>query len=215
MRAQIHVPVQGGSIMREVTIALTGGLASLVMMLALHSSASADLSLAALQGSYSATGQGSFSACLLPPNYTEVPCSTSGALPFPFSYAGTGQVTVGSSGAACSTSTAVAANLPPGAPPPLVAVDHEVLTVTDYDATTETGDISSKAYLGGKCNGAAFDPTGAMLYNSFTYHFAVTENGKRWDLVVTHWTDPQGGAAQIVATTTLLRQSGKRGSSRH
>lgn len=199
--------------MRKVTVALTGGLASVVIMLALHSKASAELSLAALQSSYSETGQGSFSVCLLPPSYNEVPCSTSGALPVPFTYAGTGQVTIGPSGAACSTSTVVAANLPPGAPPSLVSVVHEVLTVTDYDATTETGDISSKAYLGGKCNGAEFDPTGATLYNSFTYHFVVTDNGKRWDLVVTNWTDPQGGAAQIVAAFTLLRQSGNRGSS--
>jgi hypothetical protein len=195
--------------MRKVAAALTGGLALAAMMLALDSSAFADVSLAALQGRYSETGQGSFSACLLPPSYSEVPCSTSGALPFPFTYAGTGQVTVGPSGSACSTSTAVAANLPPGAPPPLVAVVREALMVTDYDATTETGDISSKAYIGGKCNGAAFDPTGATLYNSFTYHFAITQNGRRWDLVVTNWTDPQGGIAQFVATDTLLRQTGK------
>ena len=81
------------------------------------------------------------------------------------------------------------------------------------DTTTETGDIASAANSGGKCNGAAFDSSGATLYNSFTYHFAVTENGKRWDLVVTNWTDPQGGIAQFVATDTLLRQSGKEGSS--
>ena len=199
--------------MRKVATALTGGLALAAMMLALHSSAFADVSLAALQGSYSETGQGSFSACLLPPSYSEVPCSISGALPFPFTYAATGQVTVGPSGSACSTSTVVAANLPPGASPPLVVVVREVLKVTDYDATTETGDISSKAYLGGKCNGAEFDPTGATLYNSFTYHFVVTDNGKRWDLVVTNWTDPQGGAAQIVAAFTLLRQSREEDSS--
>jgi hypothetical protein len=199
--------------MRKLAVAFTGELALLAMLLALYPSAFADASLAALQGSYSETGQGSFSGCLLPPTYNEVPCSASGALPFPLTSAETGQVTVGQSGSACSTLTAVAANLPPGAPPPLVAVVHEVLTVTNYDATTETGDISSKAYLGGKCNGDAFDPTGATLYNSFTYHFAVTENGKRWDLVVTNWTDPQGGIAQFVATDTLLRQSGNRESS--
>jgi hypothetical protein len=199
--------------MRKAALVSTASLALLAMVLMLHPSASADGSLAALQGSYSVTGQGSFSACLLPPSYSEVPCGTSGALPFPFTYAGTGQVTVSPSGSACSTSTAVAANLPPGAPPPLVAVVREVLMVNDYDATTETGDISSKAYIGGKCNGAAFDSTGATLYNSFTYHFAITENGRRWDLGVTNWTDPQGGIAQFVATDTLLRQSGKEGSS--
>ena len=78
--------------MRKVTVALTGGLASVVMMLALHSRASADLSLAALQGSYSETGQGSFSACLLPPSYNEVPCSTSGALPFRLLMPGPGRL---------------------------------------------------------------------------------------------------------------------------
>jgi hypothetical protein len=194
--------------MRKLAVVPASGLALMAMMLALHLSAFADASLATLQGSYSVTGQASFSVCLLPPSYSEVPCSTSGALPSAFTYAGTGQVTVGPSGAACSNSTVVASSLPPAAPPPLVAVVREFLTVTDYDATTETGDLSSKAYLGGKCNGDAFDPTGATLYNSFTYHFAVTENGKRWDLVVTNWTDPQGGIAQFVATDTLLRQSG-------
>lgn len=113
--------------------------------------------------SYSVSGQGTFSACLLPPDYKEVPCSTSGALPFPFTYAGTGQVSVGPSGSACATYTAAGANLPPGARPILVVQEHEVLTITDYDATTETGDIYSKAYIGGKCNGAVFDPAGATL----------------------------------------------------
>jgi hypothetical protein len=194
--------------MRKAALVYTASLALLAVVLVLHPSASAGVSLAALQGSYSETGQGSFSACLLPPSYSEVPCSTSGALPSAFTYAGTGQVTVGPSGSACSTSTAVASSLPPGAPPPLVTVVREVLTVT-YDATTETGDITSNAYTGGKCNGAAFDSTGATLYNSFTYHFAVSDNGKRWDLLVTNWTDPQGGIAQFVVTDTLLRQSGE------
>jgi len=105
--------------MRKAALVSTASSALLVMVLVLHPSASADGSLAALQGSYSVTGQGSFSACLLPPSYTEVPCSTNGARPVPFTFAGTGQVTVGPSGSACSTSTVVAANFPPGAPPNL------------------------------------------------------------------------------------------------
>jgi hypothetical protein len=53
--------------------------------------------------------------------------------------------------------TAVGSDLPPDASPPIVVVVHEAFTVTGYDPTTETGDIASKAYTGGKCNGATFD----------------------------------------------------------
>jgi hypothetical protein len=163
-------------------------------------------SLSSLQGSYSETVQGTFAACLLPDG-VEVPCSTSGAVPFPFSSAGIGQVTVGSSGSACGTGTVVASDLPPNASPPLEAVVHEVLTVTHYNPATQTGDIASKAYTGGKCRGATFDPTGATLYNTFTYHFVVTDEGNRWDLIVTSWTDPAGGIGSFLVTDKFLRQT--------
>jgi hypothetical protein len=199
--------------MRRMGVVVIGGVALLAILLVPHLSGAAGPALSALQGSYSETGEGSFAACLLPPNYVEVPCSTSGAVPFPFSSAGTGQVTVGPSGSACATSTAVASDLPPDASPPIVAAVHEVLTVTDYNPTTETGDIASKAYTGGKCKGATFDSTGATLYNNFTYHFVVTDDEHRWDLVVTSWTDPQGGIGSFLSTDKFIRQSAAPGNS--
>jgi hypothetical protein len=196
----------GGFSMRGKSVVVSVGFALLAILLVPHLSEAANTALSALQGSYSDTGQGTFAACLLPPKYVEVPCSTNGAIPFPFSFADTGQVTVGPSGSACATGTAVASDLPPDASPPIIAVVHEVLTVTKYNPTTQTGDIASKAYTGGKCKGATFDPTGATLYNSFTYHFVVTDDGDRWDLVVTSWTDPQGGIGSFLATDKFLRQ---------
>jgi hypothetical protein len=78
--------------MRRAALVSTASLALLAMVLVLHPSASADGSLAALQGSFSETGQGSFSACVLPPSYSEAPCSTSGALPFRLLLPGPGRL---------------------------------------------------------------------------------------------------------------------------
>ncbi len=193
--------------MRRKSIVVSAGFTLLAILMAPHLSRAVNSSLSSLQGKYSETGQGTFAACLLPPNYIEVPCTTSGAISFPFSSAVTGQVTVGPSGSACVTSTAVASDLPPGASPSIVAAIHEALTITHYNPITQTGDISSKAYTGGKCKGATFDPSGDTLYNTFTYHFVVADEVNRWDLIVTSWTDPEGGIGSFVVTDKFLRQS--------
>jgi spermidine synthase len=49
--------------------------------------------------------------------------------------------------------------------------------------------------------------THPALYNTFTYHFVVADSGNRWDLIVTNWTDPQGGIGSFLATNKFLRQS--------
>jgi hypothetical protein len=196
----------GGFTMKRMRVVSISGFVLLAILLVPHFSGAAGPSLSALQGSYSETGQGSFAACLLSTG-VEVPCTTSGASAHAFGLAETGQVSIGPSGSACTTITAVGSDLPPDAFPPLMVVVHEVLTVTGYDPITGTGDIASKAYTGGHCNGVSFDSTGATLYNSFKYHFAVTDKGNRWDLIVTSWTDPEGGIGSFLVTDTLLRQS--------
>jgi hypothetical protein len=192
--------------MKRKSAVISAGFALLAILIVPHLSRADGPTLSLLQGSYSETVQGTVAVCFLPDG-VEVPCSTSGAVPLPFSTAATGQVTVGPSGSACATGTAIASDLPPNASPPIEAVVHEVLTVTDFDPTTETGHIASKAYTGGKCHGATFDPTGATLYNTFTYHFVVTDDGNRWDLIVTSWTDPEGGIGSFLVTDKFLRQS--------
>jgi hypothetical protein len=127
-------------------------------------------------GQFSITGQGSLAICLNPSNpASEEACTTSGALVVPLSVLDNGAGALDSSGNACFTFTEVDANLPVDASPPLVTPnEHVVGSVTNYDSTTGTGDGSFTGYVGGKCNGASFDDTGATKLSSGTDHFVVT-----------------------------------------
>jgi hypothetical protein len=144
-------------------------------------------------GPYSSTLQGSLAICLNPRTFTEESCSTSGVLVVPLSVLDNGAITEDTQGNNCATLTEVDSNLPVDASPPTVTPnEHVVGKVLDYDSATGTGDGSFTTYIGGTCNGATFDSTGATQISSGTDHFVVTDRGKRIDFILSAPRDRQG-----------------------
>jgi hypothetical protein len=78
-------------------------------------------------------------------------------------------------------------------PPEVTTNAHTVGKITNYDPSTGTGDATFTGYFGGTCHGALFDKTGATEVSSGTDHFAVSDDGKRIDIILTKLTDPLNG----------------------
>jgi hypothetical protein len=87
-----------------------------------------------------------------------------------------------------------------------VVVINTVSTVTSYDPTTGTGDGNFTGYFGGKCNGATFNSTHALLITNGTYHFTVSNGRERFDFLLTSLTNPVGVIGSFSVSGTLLRQ---------
>ena len=125
-------------------------------------------------GQSSQTLQGSLAVCLNSTTFAQVSCSTAGVAVFPISVLINGVVT-GDASISCASVTEVDSDLPVDASPPIVtANEHSTGNVLNYDSTTGTGDLSFTGYIGGTCNGATFDSTGATKLSSGTAHFVVT-----------------------------------------
>jgi len=158
-------------------------------------------------GQFSTTLQGSFAICLDSTTFAGESCSTSGVLVFPQSTLQNGVITFDASGNSCSTSTAVNSNLPVDAFLQPVTNQNSVNKVLNYDSMTGTGDASFTSYTGGACHGATFDSTGATEVSSGTVHFVATDDGKRFDFLITKLTDSIGSIGSFSLSGTDLRQT--------
>jgi len=178
--------------MRVIKFALTMvfAVAGLVFFADQRAEAGEGIPLKALAGNYSFTTPGSYSICLDPKTFAGVDCATfSGPLVVPFTYVAVGALTRDNKGNSCGTWTEVSSvpvgNTLPLTPPIVGMGTHAVGKISAYDPTTGTGDINFTNYQGGKCNGSAFDSTGATETQTNASHFAASNGGKRMDLVFT------------------------------
>jgi len=159
-------------------------------------------------GQSSQTLQGSVAICLNSTTFAEESCSTTGAAVFPTSVLTNGVITGDAAGNSCAAVTEVDSDLPVDPSPPIVtANEHSAGKLLNYDSTTGTGDASFTSYIGGTCNGATFDSTGATKLSSGTVHFVVTDNGKRVDFLITALTNPAGSLGDFSLSGTNLRQT--------
>jgi hypothetical protein len=172
--------------MRGIRFALTTviAVAGLVFLADQRATAKEGISLEDLAGHYSSTCQGTFSICLN--SMGPVDCVTgSPTKVVPLTDLDVGALTRDDQGNGCSTFLGVDADLPVDKTPPLVSKVHPAVSKTlNYDPETETGDISVTEYRGGQCMGSTFDGTEAAT-GAFTFHFAVSNGGKRIDMVTT------------------------------
>jgi hypothetical protein len=174
--------------MRVVKFALTivFAVAGMVFFADQRAAAGEGIPLKALAGNYSFTCQGTFTICLNSGGTAVEDCGTAGALVVPLTDLEVGEVTRDAKGNSCSTFLDVSSSLPVGKNPPSVTPIHPAVgKTTSYDPATGTGDISLDEYTGGKCNGSAFDSTGATKTGTSTSHFAASNGGKRFDIVLT------------------------------
>ena len=110
---------------------------------------------------------------------------SSGALVIPITAVLNGVSAFDRSSNGCTAVTEVDSNLPVDASPSRVTTNENMVTTPlNYDPTTGTGDFSLTGYTGGKCNGAAFDSTGATEISSGTSHAVVSEGGDRVEIII-------------------------------
>jgi len=175
--------------MRVIKFALTMvfAVAGLVLLAEQRAAAGQGIPLKALEGNYSLTNQGPFSLCLNPATFAGVNCAKfSGPLIVPQTYLNVGGLTRDDDGNSCGTLTAVSSSLPVDNTLPFVDnTARAVGKISTYDSVTGTGEISFTNYSGGKCNGSTFDKTDATETGTAVAHFAVSNGGKRMDLVYT------------------------------
>jgi hypothetical protein len=83
-----------------------------------------------------------------------------------------------------------------------------VSTTTSFDPATGSGSSSFSQYRGGRCVGAVFDSTGAVLTGTGTQSFMVSDSGNRMDSIVTSFsvvTSPFGLAGELKETMPLIK----------
>ncbi len=178
------------------------------MLPGLAKAGSSDRPLSSLAGTYSATAHGNFAFCL-DSSFTEVSCTSSGAMAFPTTEVDVGQGTRDKNGHACVTWTSTDSDLTPGTSATLVGGGIDVDTVTSYDPTTQSGDESYIFYSSssGKCVGAKFVSSGTpVIVVTGTFHFVVSANGTREDFMFTGFTDTVGGFADFAWSGTHFKQ---------
>jgi hypothetical protein len=161
-----------------------------------------------LAGTFSETIQASLFVCFsTTPPFPLAKCGSAGSTDTPLNALAVGAQTRDAAGNQCTTWTEADSDSPLTASPPTVYVLHQTGTTTSYDPTTGTGEGSFTNYFGGKCNGTAFDSTGATVANTGTFHFGVSNHGNRMDAMVTSLIPPVSGAfGGFSIPATLLRQ---------
>src|SRR5713226_2291647 len=83
-----------------------------------------------------------------------------------------------------------------------------VSTTTSFDPTTGSGSSSFSQYLGGRCNGAVFDTTGATLVSTGTQSFMVSDSGNRIETIITSLsfvTSPFGVPGMLKETMPMVK----------
>ena len=148
--------------------------------------------LASLAGKFTSKGSGSYTACFNASFSAPVDC-VSAPHEVPFDFTAVSYGTRDAAGNSCGVTSTVSAlrNSPTDAPvlvtkfPPAKMIYSEVGTTTSFDPTTGSGTARFSQYRGGRCIGAAFDNTGAVLTITGTLSFMVSDSGNRIQTIVT------------------------------
>ncbi len=85
---------------------------------------------------------------------------------------------------------------------------NNVSTTTSFDPATGSGSSSFSQYRGGRCIGAVFDSTAAVLTGTGTQSFMVSDSGSRMDTIVTSFsvvTNPVGVPGMLKETMPMIK----------
>lgn len=168
------------------------------------------ITLRQLAGGYSDSNNGpggGLAICVSPTSpFPQESCATAGALVIPSLGLNLGQINRDNQGNACGVFSTTVSDIPVDASPPLVFTQQLAVKNLNYDPASESGDESFTSYVEGKCNGAAFDSTGATAITSGTFHFVVSGGGQRIDELLTSFTNPVGAFGDFFGADILLKQ---------
>ncbi len=164
------------------------------------------VTLASLAGKFAGRFNGFVTICLS----AGVPISCSSVSPVPtavaFNVTEIEQITSDAAGNSCAVSTSTAAPVSGTTSPALVNTPITVRTNTSFDPTTGSGTESASSYVGGHCNGAVFDMTGATKVATFTDSFDVSDSGNRIEVIVNTYNAAGGIIEGVVDSGTFIRQ---------
>jgi hypothetical protein len=168
-----------------------------------------DLSSANLAGHFTGRAAGFITICL-DSNNAFAACGSTGSTPVQFNATLILATTFDRQGNACGNFTVTLAPLAASPAPALVFQEVQVVTVTSFDTTTNTGEADFHNFMGGKCNGAVFDNTGASPFSQGTLHIAVTNNGNQIESMVETDTAVNSSIGSEILGWTSTRQTSLR-----
>jgi hypothetical protein len=177
-----------------------------------------DVTLASLAGKFTQTGSGYFTVCFTDNFTTPVDCASALHQEVRFDVTAVSHVTRDAAGNSCAvtTETSTPTNGPDyGArfPARMNFTRTNVSTTTSFDPMTGSGSSSFSQYLGGHCNGAVFDSTGAVLTGTGTQSFMVSDSGNRIETIITRFsvvTNAFGVAGMVKETMPVNKATSVR-----
>ena len=143
--------------------------------------------LASLAGKFASKGSGSYTICF-GASLSTVDCASSPHQEVPFNMTSVAHGTRDAAGNSCGVTalTLAATDRVFGAYfTRLKFARTNVSATTSFDPATGSGTASFSDYHGGNCVGAAFDSTGAILTDTGTRSFMVSDSGNRIETITT------------------------------
>jgi hypothetical protein len=171
------------------------------------------VTLASLVGKFTSKGSGSYTVCFTDNFTTAVDCASARHQEVQFKVTTVSHGTRDAAGNFCAvaTLTSTPTDGPDyGAkfPARMNFTRTNVSTTTSFDPTTGSGSSSFSQYLGGRCNGAVFDTTGAALVSTGTQSFMVSDSGNRIETIITSLsfvTSPFGVPGMLKETMPMVK----------
>jgi hypothetical protein len=171
------------------------------------------VTLASLAGKFSQTGSGFYTVCFTDNFTTAVDCASALHQEVRFNVTVVSHATRDAAGNSCGVTTATSTPTDGpdyGAkfPARFNFTRTNVSTTTSFDATTGSGNSSFSQYLGGRCNGAVFDNTGAVLTGTGTQSFMASDSGNRIKWIITSFsvvTGPFGVAGMLKESMPMIK----------
>src|SRR5712692_8247159 len=175
------------------------------------------VTLASLAGKFETRGSGSYTLCLNASFSAPVDCASASHQEMPFNLTSVAHVTRDAGGNSCAVTTLTNepayGTISPAFRARINNTRTNVSTTTSFDPTTGSGSSSFSQYRGGRCIGAVFDSTGAVLTGTGTQSFMVSDSGSRMDTIVTSFsvvTNPVGVPGMLKETMPMIKATSRR-----
>ncbi len=175
------------------------------------------VTLASLVGKFTSKGSGSYTLCLNASLSAPVDCASAPHQEMPFNLTSVAHVTRDAGGNSCAVTTLTNepayGTISPAFRARINNTRTNVSTTTSFDPATGSGSSSFSQYRGGRCIGAVFDSTGAVLTGTGTQSFMVSDSGSRMDTIVTSFsvvTNPVGVPGMLKETMPMIKATSRR-----
>ena len=170
------------------------------------------VTLASLAGKFETRGSGSYTLCFNESFAAPVDCASAPHQEMSFNLTAVTRVTRDAAGNSCGVTTLtnqpVYGTISPAFHARLNNTRTNVSTTTSFDPAAGSGSSSVSQYRGGRCNGAVFDSTGAVLTGTGTQSFMASDSGNRIKWIITSFsvvTSPFGVAGMLKESMPMIR----------